>query len=60
MAVSMSHSGLPDGQDIEVPEVSVRAYERMGWTVVGGQVPAETTNEAAEAKGRRRPPKESE
>ncbi|MFB6950178.1 hypothetical protein ACFCXP_11160 [Streptomyces niveus] len=58
MTVSMSHSGLPAGQDIEVPEVSVRAYERMGWTVVGGQVPDETTK-AAEAKGRRRPPKEN-
>lgn len=46
----MQHATLPAGQDIEVPEISVAQYERMGWTVVGGRPPSE----AAAASGRRR------
>ncbi|MEV4974448.1 hypothetical protein [Streptomyces scopuliridis] len=39
--VRMQHSALPTGQDIEVADVSVYAYERMGWTVVGDRPPSE-------------------
>ncbi|MFF1686079.1 hypothetical protein [Streptomyces sp. NPDC058254] len=45
--VRMRHETLPD-QDIEVPDISVHAYERMGWTVVEPE--AKTTA----AQGRRR------
>ncbi|MFF1960994.1 hypothetical protein ACFVWX_28970 [Streptomyces sp. NPDC058220] len=51
----MEHASLPEGQDIEVAEASVRTYERMGWTVVDGQTPAESNTPTA---GRRRIPKE--
>lgn len=57
MAVRMQHSGLPDGQDIHVADISVAAYERMGWTVVGDRPATETTT--AGAQGRRRTPKET-
>lgn len=56
MAVRMQHSRLPDGQDIHVADISVPAYERMGWTVVGDRPATETT---AGAKGRRQTPKEN-
>ncbi|MCX4504327.1 hypothetical protein [Streptomyces anulatus] len=56
MAVRMQHSGLPDGQDIDVADISVSAYERMGWTVVGDRPATENT---AGATGRRQTPKES-
>ncbi|MFE7752997.1 hypothetical protein [Streptomyces sp. NPDC057428] len=49
MAVRMRHANLPEGQDIEVAEISVPSYQRMGWTVV--DQPPSTT---AEAKGHRR------
>ncbi|MEU2764255.1 hypothetical protein [Streptomyces sp. NPDC007094] len=51
--VRMRHDGIE--QVIEVAEISVAQYKRMGWQVVGDQ-PAETTT--AEAK-RRRTPKEN-
>jgi hypothetical protein len=46
----MRHDGIE--QDIEVPEISVKHYERSGWQVVSGLTvrPVET----ATAKGRRR------
>jgi hypothetical protein len=44
----MKHDGIE--QHIEVAEISVTAYERMGWQVV--DPPAE--DETAAAKGRRR------
>ncbi|MFE9363683.1 hypothetical protein ACFYNN_12880 [Streptomyces sp. NPDC006978] len=53
--VRMQHATLPAGQDIEVAEISVAAYERMGWTVVGGRQPSKT----AAASGRRRTQKEN-
>ncbi|MEU5284122.1 hypothetical protein AB0G97_08895 [Streptomyces sp. NPDC020755] len=56
MTVRMKHSGLPDGQDIDVADISVAAYERMGWTVVGDRPATENT---AGAKGRRQTPKEN-
>lgn len=31
--VWMSHPGLPDGQDIEVPEQSVTIYGMSGWVL---------------------------
>ncbi len=45
----MRHDGIE--QAIEVEEISVPAYERMGWKVAGDQ-PA--GSETAAAKGRRR------
>lgn len=48
--VRMQHATLPPGQDIEVAEISVPQYERMGWTVAGGRPPSA----AAAASGRRR------
>ncbi|MFF9138505.1 hypothetical protein ACF09G_13160 [Streptomyces albogriseolus] len=67
MSVQMRHPEVE--QDIEVPEVSVRHYERSGWRRVDGQaegvavadvaavdtpaVPVEEKTTAA-AKGRRR------
>lgn len=48
MAVRMSHDGVE--QEIEVPEISVKHYERSGWKVVDGQPGKDT----AAAKGRRR------
>jgi hypothetical protein len=51
----MRHATLPDGQDIEVAEISVAQYERMGWTVVGDRRLSTT----AEATGRRRSQKEN-
>ncbi|MEV7871507.1 hypothetical protein AB0P17_36655 [Streptomyces sp. NPDC088124] len=54
--VRMQHSALPEGQDIEVADVSVSAYERMGWTVVGDRPPSEP--ETPTADGRRQTPKE--
>ncbi|MFI2911115.1 hypothetical protein ACG2OD_23150 [Streptomyces sp. PDY-4] len=59
----MSHPNVD--QEIEVPEISVRHYERSGWAVVDDQaVPvmetaavtdqAVTAEETAAAKGRRR------
>lgn len=57
MPVRMQHKSLPDGQDIDVADISVAAYERMGWTVVGDR-PATETNTAG-AKARRRTPKEN-
>lgn len=56
MTVRMQYSGLPGGQDIEVADISVAQYERMGWTVVGDRPATETTT--AGAKGRRRSSKE--
>ncbi|MBK3556301.1 hypothetical protein JHN55_07075 [Streptomyces sp. MBT56] len=56
MAVRMQHSGLPDGQDIEVAEISVAAYERMGWTVVDNGAAPKTQ---AAAKSRRRTEEEN-
>ena len=60
MTVRMRHKGLPKGQEIEIPEISVRTYKRAGWTVVGdepsGAGSAET--DAAEARSRRRTTKE--
>lgn len=53
--VRMQHTGLPDGQDIEVAEISVATYERMGWTVVGDRQPSTS----AAASGRRRTQKEA-
>ncbi|MFJ9982567.1 hypothetical protein ACIQUD_00630 [Streptomyces globisporus] len=47
MAVRMQHSGLPDGQDITVPDISVAAYERMGWTVVDNDAAPKTTPAAS-------------
>ncbi|MFI6347255.1 hypothetical protein [Streptomyces sp. NPDC050560] len=38
--VRMRHDGVE--REITVPEVSVRAYERSGWVVVGGRRPAKT------------------
>lgn len=58
MAVRMQHASLPDGQDIEVAEISVSTYERMGWTVVGDRPPSKTTQ--AGASSRRRTPKEND
>ncbi|MBL3669049.1 hypothetical protein JL475_24260 [Streptomyces sp. M2CJ-2] len=66
MSVRMRHSQVE--QEIEVPEISVRHYERSGWKRVDGQVvgapavdalaaPVETT---AAAKGRRRTEAEGE
>ncbi|MFD5041961.1 hypothetical protein ACFWNI_33465 [Streptomyces sp. NPDC058377] len=55
MAVRMRHASLPEGQDIEVAEISVPSYQRMGWTVVDRQ-PSTT----AEAQGRRRTQKEND
>lgn len=49
MAVRMRHPRLK-GREIEVAEISVKQYERAGWTVVSG-TPGEET---AAAKGRRR------
>lgn len=48
--VRMRHDGIE--REIEVPEISVKHYERSGWTVVSGLAvrPVET----AAAKGRRR------
>lgn len=61
MTVRMQYKGLPDGQEIEVAEISVRTHERMGWKVVGAEPPetgsAET--DTAEATSRRRTTKES-
>lgn len=49
--VLMRHDGID--RPIEVPEVSVRVYERSGWRVVDdGQGAA--GEQGAEAKGRRR------
>ncbi|MFJ1581556.1 hypothetical protein [Streptomyces sp. NPDC088182] len=55
--VRMQHNALPDGQDIEVAAVSVYAYERMGWTVVGDRPPSEPETETP-ADDRGRPPTE--
>ncbi|MFF8034922.1 hypothetical protein [Streptomyces sp. NPDC016626] len=50
MSVQMRHDGIEE--PIEVPEISVRHYERSGWQVVGDlPVPVEET---AAAKVRRR------
>lgn len=53
----MQYDDLPDGQDIEVADISVATYQRMGWTVANDQPPAET--DTTEAKSRRRTPKEN-
>ncbi|MFS0697756.1 hypothetical protein [Streptomyces nitrosporeus] len=53
--VRMRHAFLPDGQDIEVADISVAQYERMGWTVVGDRQPPAS----AAAPGRRRTTKEN-
>lgn len=51
MAVRMRHDGIE--QEIEVPEISVKHYERSGWEVVDdGQALA--LKKTAAAKGRRR------
>ncbi|MEV5163839.1 hypothetical protein AB0K66_04320 [Streptomyces werraensis] len=68
MSVQMRHPEVE--QDIEVPEVSVKHYERSGWRRVDGQtggvavadvaavdtpaVPVEEKTTTAAAKGRRR------
>lgn len=57
MAVRMQYKDLPDGQDIEVADISVATYERMGWTVTDDQPPSKT--DTTEAKSRRRTPKEN-
>lgn len=49
MAVRMKHPSL-EGREIEVPEISVKQYERSGWVVVSGQ----PGQDRAAAKGRRR------
>lgn len=49
MTVRMKHPNV--AQEIEVPEISVRHYQRSGWRVVDGQPGKDTT---AAAKGRRR------
>lgn len=52
----MQYPALPDGQDIEVAELSVPTYERMGWKVVDQPSTDETT---AAATSRRRTTKET-
>lgn len=56
MTVRMQYPALPDGQDIEVAELSVPTYERMGWKVVDQPSTDETT---AAATSRRRTTKET-
>jgi hypothetical protein len=46
----MTHDGIE--REIEVPEISVKHYERSGWKVVSGL--AAQPVEMAAAKGRRR------
>lgn len=46
--VRMRHDGIE--REIEVPEISVKHYERSGWVMVSGQFAKDT----AAAKGRRR------
>ncbi|MEU2901350.1 hypothetical protein ABZ771_00405 [Streptomyces globisporus] len=52
MTVRMQHSGLPDGQDINVADISVAAYERMGWTVVDSDAAPKTIPAAAPSRRR--------
>ncbi|MEU0522765.1 hypothetical protein [Streptomyces niveus] len=57
MTVRMKHPTLPPEQTIDVQPATVRAHERMGWTVVDGQAPE--TPSTAEGKSPRRSPKEN-
>ncbi|MFF9248803.1 hypothetical protein [Streptomyces globisporus] len=52
MAVRMKHGGLPEGQHITVADISVAAYERMGWTVVDNDAATKTTPAAAPSRRR--------
>ncbi|MEV6437237.1 hypothetical protein [Streptomyces anulatus] len=56
MTVRMQHTSLPDGQDINVADISVASYERMGWTVVDNGAAPKTT---AAATSRRRTAEEN-
>jgi hypothetical protein len=47
----MRHDAIE--REIEVPEISVKHYERSGWKVVSDGLPVRS-EETAAAKGRRR------
>lgn len=47
--VRMRHDGIE--QDIEVAEISVKAYERMGWQVVDDQPKRTAAAAKRDAKG---------